>query len=112
MAFQPFVVGTVIRIWTSPLASRTGRITPGITERMAGLFSSKRSRTSRTPCRMACSTLSFPWTFRSRMEALFEAFAVQEIDAERPVFIAQSHSRPFAVEVPFHSHNLLIAHLQ
>ena len=37
MAFQPFCVGTVTRTLTLPLASRTGRITPGITERISGI---------------------------------------------------------------------------
>ena len=44
MAFQPFCVGTVMCTRTFPRASRTGRMTPGIIERMAGLEWSKVSR--------------------------------------------------------------------
>ena len=33
MPFHPFCVGTVMRIFTLPRASRTGRITPGMMDR-------------------------------------------------------------------------------
>src|SRR5271165_139002 len=108
MAFQPLVVGTVTRILTSPLASRTGRMTPGITDRMAGFCLSRRSSTSRTPSRMLCSTLSFPWTFRNRITHLLKTLVVLNVDAERPVFIAQRYGGPFSAEVPLHPNNLLI----
>src|SRR4051812_49174243 len=67
MAFQPFCVGTVIRTFTGPLASRTGRITPGMTDRTSGLPARNRSRTSRTPSMMLCSTLSRSLAVRRRM---------------------------------------------
>src|SRR5579862_5311632 len=66
MAFQPFWVGTVMRIWTLPLASRTGRITPGMMERISGLAPRSRSNTSRTPSMILCSILSLPWAARCR----------------------------------------------
>src|SRR3984957_11912573 len=108
MAFHPLVVGTVTRILISPLASRTGRITPGIMDRIAaGLLSSKRSRTFLRPSTILCSTFSFPWTFRSRMGGLLEPLPVLEIDAEGAIFVPQRHRRPFAVEIPLHPHDLL-----
>src|ERR1035438_8737571 len=65
MAFHPLVTGTVTRIFTFPFASRTGRITPGITDRISRLSRTKRSSTSRTPSIMLCSTLSLPCSLRS-----------------------------------------------
>ena len=67
MAFHPLLVGTVTRIVGSPLASRTGRITPGITERISLLSFNNRSSTGLNPSMMLCSIFSFPWTARSLM---------------------------------------------
>ena len=67
IAFHPFCVGTVTRTFTLPLASRTGRITPGITERMAGFAASSSSRIPRTPSMMLCSTLSLSPAVRNRI---------------------------------------------
>jgi acetyl-CoA carboxylase biotin carboxyl carrier protein len=65
MAFQPFWVGTVMRIFTGPLASRTGRITPGIIDRISGHATSL-SSTGRRSSRMLCSILSLPCAVLSR----------------------------------------------
>jgi hypothetical protein len=67
MAFQPFCVGTVMRTRTLPLASRTGRITPGITLRISGLALSNSSSTPRTPSMMLCSTFRRSLAVRRRI---------------------------------------------
>src|SRR5439155_16067628 len=64
---QPFCVATVTRIFTTPLASRTGRITPGMMERMSSL-ATRRSSTGRRSSRMLCSIFSFPCAVRSRKD--------------------------------------------
>src|SRR5579859_6580820 len=71
IAFQPLVVGTVTRTLTSPRASRTGRMTPGITERIDELFASSRSSIPRTPSMMLCSTLRRSLCWRSLMTGCF-----------------------------------------
>jgi len=48
IAFHPFCVGTVTRILTFPRASRTGRMTPGMIERIAAFADRISSRISRT----------------------------------------------------------------
>lgn len=67
IAFHPFVVATVMRIAGTPLASRTGRITPGITERTALFECNNRSRIGRSPFMMLCSIFSFPFAALNRM---------------------------------------------
>src|SRR5579884_685791 len=120
IAFQPFLVGTVTWTRTAPLASRTGRITPGITDRISGLSASSRSKRSRRPSIMLCSTFSFPWAFRSRMKSLFvfgrrplfESLFVHEIDAEHAVLFARRHGGPLLIQIPLHSENLLLRQRQ
>ena len=60
---------------------------------------------------MLCSTLSLPWTFRSRMGSL-KSLPVLEIDAECPVLVAQGDHGPFAAQIPLHPHDLLIGNRQ
>jgi len=67
MAFQPLEVGTVRCIRIFPRASRTGRITPGITDRISGFAASNRSSSSRTPSMMLCSIFSLFCAVRRRM---------------------------------------------
>src|SRR5579872_3076467 len=67
MAFQPFCVGTVTWTFTGPFASRTGRITPGMIERISSRATS-RSSTGRRSSRIECSILSFPLAVRRRKD--------------------------------------------
>ena len=69
IAFQPFCVGTVMRTFTSPFASRTCRITPGIIDRISPRATSF-SRTGRRSSRMLCSIFSLPCAVRSRNDMI------------------------------------------
>src|SRR5713101_3879077 len=51
----------------SPLASRTGRITPGMMERISSA-AARRSSTGRNFVRMLCSIFSFPCAVRRRKD--------------------------------------------
>ena len=85
MAFHPFCVGTVTRIFTFPLASRTGRITPGITDRISGLADSSSSRIGRTPSMMLCSIFNRSLEARRRMREL--------PDDKVAIVLADGHAR-------------------
>src|SRR5690242_11311095 len=69
-----------MRIRTLPLASRTGRITPGITDRISGCAASSVSSTSRKPSIMLCSILRRSLAVRSRI-LLPTLFAAQRNEA-------------------------------
>jgi hypothetical protein len=96
IAFQPFVVATVIRIAGVPFASRTGRITPGITDRTSALFRSSRSSTGRSPSMILCSIFNLPSAARSLIQ-LFKTLLVLDVDAKFAVVIAYGDDRVLGI---------------
>src|SRR6185312_10832416 len=118
MAFHPFVTGTVIRTFGRPRAFLTGRITPGMTERMPGLSRSSRSSTGRSPSMMLCSIFSLPCSARNLIQIrlaagcpswktdLFKSLLILNIDPEQAIFITNSNQRIFAIQSPFKAKDL------